>query len=210
MVNVENQIAQFQSQPISHQVLMSVLKDYKRPNDKIHHLINENKLISLRRGLYLWNSKLLPEPFSVANVLYGPSYVSTESALSFHGLIPEQVFTVVSMTLKNSRNFSNSFGTFEYIKLQSPYYAFGITHTELRENQFAMIATAEKALFDKVITTSGINLRSIESAKIFLLENMRMDEDLLKALNTDEMKLWIPNAPKKESLEFLTKAIEEL
>ncbi|UBB90922.1 hypothetical protein J4771_06155 [Candidatus Kaistella beijingensis] len=209
-MNLENQISSYQSQPISHQVLVSLLKDYKRPNDKIHELIKQENLISLKRGLYLWNSEILPEPFSVANVLYGPSYVSAESALSYHGLIPEQVFSIVSMTLKNSKNFNNSFGNFEYIKLQSPYYAFGIQQIKLRENQFSLMAKAEKAILDKVVTTSATIFRSIESARVFLIENMRMDEDKLKLLNTKEMASWISDAPKRESLEFVIKAIEEL
>ncbi|WP_332021171.1 type IV toxin-antitoxin system AbiEi family antitoxin domain-containing protein [Kaistella sp.] len=186
------------------------MKDYKRPNDKIHELIKREKLVSLKRGLYIWNSQILPEPFSVANVLYGPSYVSAESALAYHGLIPEQVFTIVSMTLKNSKNFNNPLGNFEYIKLQPPYYAFGIQQVELRENQFSLMATAEKAILDKIVTTSGTIFRSIEAASAFLLENMRMDEDLLKSLNTKEMASWISDAPKKESLKFVIKAIEEL
>lgn len=209
-MNLENQISSYHSQPISHQVLVSLMKDYKRPNDKIHELIKREKLVSLKRGLYIWNSQILPEPFSVANVLYGPSYVSAESALAYHGLIPEQVFTIVSMTLKNSKNFNNPLGNFEYIKLQPPYYAFGIQQVELRENQFSLMATAEKAILDKIVTTSGTIFRSIEAASAFLLENMRMDEDLLKSLNIKEMASWISDAPKKESLKFVIKAIEEL
>lgn len=209
-MNLENQIAPYQSQPISHQVLVSLLKYYKRPNDKIHELIKQEKLISLKRGLYLWNAAVLPEQFSVANAMYGPSYVSAESALSYHGFIPEQVFSIVSMTLKNSKKFSNSFGNFEYIKLKPPYYTFGIQQVKLRENQFSLMATAEKAILDKVVTTSGIIFRSIESARIFLLENMRMEEDQLRLLNTKEMTTWIFDAPKKGSLEFVIKAIEEL
>lgn len=209
-MKLEKEIVPYQSQPISHQVLVSLLKDYKRPNDKIHELIKQQRLISLKRGLYLWNSPILPEPFSVANVLYGPSYISAESALSYHRFIPEQVYSIVSMTLKNSKSFNNSIGNFEYVKLKAPYYAYGIQQVKLRENQFALMATAEKAILDKVVTTSGTILRSTESARIFLLENMRMNEDQLKMLNTREMSSWISEAPKKESLEFIIKAIKAL
>ncbi|MCB4234562.1 hypothetical protein LDL59_04075 [Kaistella anthropi] len=99
--------------------------------------------------------------------------------------------------MKNSKNFNNAFGNFEYIKLQPPYYAFGIQQVKLRENQFSLMATAEKAILDKVATTSGIIFRRVESARVFLLENMRMDEDQLKSLNTKEMASWIFDAPKK-------------
>lgn len=189
---------------------MSFFKNYKRPNDKIHSLIQEQKLITLKKGLYVWNSDHLPENFSIANVLFAPSYVSAESALSFYGLIPERVFSTVSMTIKTSRKFTNDIGDFVYIKLPTPYYSFGIKRVELRENQFAIMATPEKALMDKVITTSGILLRSEKSAKEFLIENMRMDPEQLKSLNISEMKIWAETSPKKESIKQIIKAIENL
>ncbi|MHA6697488.1 nucleotidyl transferase AbiEii/AbiGii toxin family protein [Chryseobacterium sp. A321] len=96
-MNVEVLIQKNAAHPIPHQVLLSILHEYKRPNDKIHSLIQEQKLIPLKKGLYVWNSDVLPENFSIANTLYAPSYVSVESALSFYGLIPERVFSVSSM-----------------------------------------------------------------------------------------------------------------
>ncbi|SNV48213.1 Uncharacterised protein [Chryseobacterium taklimakanense] len=190
--------------------MLSLLKNYKRPNDKIHEMIQKGELLSLKKGLYTLNSELLPEPFAVANAIYGPSYISAESALSFRGIIPEKVFSIVSMTLKRSKNFKNQLGNFEFIKIPAPYYAFGIEQVELRANQFALMATAAKAIMDKVVTTPGIILRSVDSAETFMLENMRMDENQLKELNTAEMQSWISGAPKEDSLKFLIKAIEKL
>ena len=89
-----------------------------------------------------------------------PSYVSLESALSFYGLIPERVFSVSSMTFKTSKKFTNEFGNFEYIKIPTPYYSFGIKRISIRDGQFSLMAMAEKALMDKVITTAGIIIRS--------------------------------------------------
>lgn len=209
-MNVEVLIQKNAAHPIPHQVLLSILHEYKRPNDKIHSLIQEQKLIPLKKGLYVWNSDVLPENFSIANTLYAPSYVSVESALSFYGLIPERVFSVSSMTFKKSKQFSNSIADFEYIKISAPYYSFGIKRILLRESQFALIATPEKSLMDKIITTSGIILRSEISAEKFLFENLRMDEDQLKIFNTKEMRTWLEYAPKKESLLNVIKLIEKL
>ncbi|MDY3547282.1 hypothetical protein PG291_01510 [Riemerella anatipestifer] len=86
----------------------------------------------------------------------------------------------------------------------------GIKREKLRENQFALIVTAEKALMDKVVTASGILLRSVESAKVFMTENLRIDEEQLKLLDTELMKTWIELAPKKTSIKNLIKAIETL
>lgn len=172
--------------------------------------MNEGKLISLKKGLYVWNSDSLPENFSIANILYTPSYVSLESALSFYGLIPERVFSISSMTFKTSKKFSNALGNFEYIKIPTLYYSFGIKRISIRDGKFSLMATAEKALMDKVITTSGTNIRSEISAQKFLFENLRMDEEQVKIFNTKEMKTWLEFAPKKESLLNVIKVIEKL
>ncbi|WP_447642823.1 MULTISPECIES: hypothetical protein [Chitinophagaceae] len=69
------------------------------------------------------------------------------------------------------------------------YYSFGIIKQEkLREQQFALVACAEKALFDKIIPTSGVLFRSEQVASEFLLENMWIDEESLKSFNLEMMK----------------------
>ena len=212
MLQVYDIPSQYFDYPVSHQVLLSLLKDYKRPNDKIYEMVKAGKLIPLKRGLYQFRNPtgLLPEPFNIANILYGPSYVSAESALSYYGLIPEQVFTVASITTKKSVSFENEVGIFEYRHLSIPYYSFGIQRINLREKQYALIATPEKALFDKIIVTQGLLFRSVSSAKEFLLENMRMDEIRLREMDILTMKSWLNEAPKKESLENTIKAIQSL
>jgi len=209
-MNLTQSIQKFSSQPITHQLLMSLLKDYKRPNDKIAKWLKQGQLISLKRGLYVWDSQNLPELFSIANVLSAPSYVSAESALSYWGLIPEQTFTVVSMSLNATKNFQNELGNFEYKKLPFPYYSFGIVREKFRENQFALMASPEKALSDKIIITSGILFRSASSAKSYLIENLRIDREELQKLDTKKMKSWLPDSPKKESIQNIIKAIETL
>lgn len=209
-MKINTDIQELSPHPIPHRVLVSLLRGYKRPNDKIHSLIRKQKLIPLKKGLYVWNSDLLPEKFSIANVLYAPSYISAESALSFYGLIPEKVFSTVSMTIRATRKFTNDLGKFEFTKLPMPYYSFGIKRIELRENQFALMATSEKALMDKVITTSGVLLRSEKSAYKFLIENLRIEAEQLKLLKTEDMKVWMQEAPKQESIRYIIKTIENL
>jgi hypothetical protein len=200
----------FRNHPVTHQVLLSLLRAYKRPNDKIHEMLKKGELVALKKGMYMWNDALQIEPFSIANALYGPSYVSAESALAYRALIPEQVFAFVSMTTKPSKKFTNKIGNFEYKHLPIPYYAFGIKYEKLGEEQFAQVATGEKALFDLIITTSGILFRSTESARAYLLESLRMEEEQLKTFDTATMQKWMIDAPKKKSLSFIIKAIASL
>ena len=114
------------------------------------------------------------------------------------------------MTTKASRDFDTPIGLFTYMNLPLPYYAFGINMVRLTSEQYAMIASPEKAICDKIVNTSGLILRSISNAGNYLLDNLRMDEEILKALNTQMMREWLPDAPKKESLNFVIRLIESL
>ncbi|MBK5280407.1 MAG: hypothetical protein JJE09_16230 [Bacteroidia bacterium] len=200
-------------QPLTHQMLNSLLKDYQQPNDKIHKLLRDGLLQAVKKGLYIAGPKLSssrPEPFLLANHILGPSYVSLETALAYYDFIPERVFEIASMTTKASRKFKTETGTFSYTRLPLPYYSFGIRQLKLADDQYAMVATPEKALCDKIITTSGMLFRSKKSTREFLLENMRMDEDKLRTLNTKEISGWLSETAKEESLQLLILTLEEL
>lgn len=212
-INFGKMIEQYGNIPFSRHFILKLLRNYKRPNDKISELLKSGELISLRRGLYIAGSKTnlsLPEPFLIANHLRGPSYVSLESALSYWEFIPERTYEVSSVTLKTSKKYKTSVGRFNYQQLPSPYYSFGIKSVQLNPNQTALIASPEKAVCDKIVLTSGINLRSVKQTQEFLLEDIRMDEEQLKTLDLDVIYSWLENSPKKSSLKMLIKTLQEL
>lgn len=203
----------FGEMPLSRHLMLDLLKDYKRPNDKISELLNSGELVAVRRGLYIpgKESELpLPEPFLIANHLLGPSYISLESALAYWNVIPERVYETTSVTLKPSKNYDTPVGRFSYLHLPSPYYSFGIEQVQLTPKQTALIASREKAICDKVILTSGIILRSTKQTQAFLLDDLRMDEDTLRTLDIKKMRSWLKAAPKKSSLETLIKTLKML
>ena len=206
-------LSKFQGQPITHQILISLLDQYNRPNDKIKSLKDQGIIKSIKRGIYIpgENANMqLPENNLIANHVYGPSYLSMETALSHYGLIPERVYAVTSMTTKPSKDFNTSIGLYSYSYLPLPYYAFGIKHVILQENQQVIMASPEKALVDKIVTTAGVILRSMNNAQNYVFENLRMEQSDLKDFNTIQMRSWLSDAPKKESLEILIKMIEKL
>jgi len=206
-------IKDYAEAPIPRHLILELLSDYQRPNDKISELIKNNDLISIRRGLYIPGPKMDlpgPEPFLIANHLRGPSYVSLESALSYWNLIPERVFEISSVTIKTSRRYKTSVGRFSYNQVKTPYYAVGIKKIDISQKQTILIASPEKALFDKIVLTPNIILRSIKQTKELLLEDLRMDYEMLTKLNIRYMNTWIKYAPKRRSLEMLTKTLEEL
>ena len=212
-MDFRNIIKNISNQPLTHQLLTSLLKDYKRPNDKILSLKAEGLIEPIKKGLYIAGRSIIAErPASalLANHILGPSYLSMESALSHHGLIPEKVFTVTSMTTKSSRKFETPIGRYIYTNLPLPYYAFGLMMVRFSEDQNAIVATPEKALCDKIVTTPGINLRSMSAARDYILGNLRIEESDLAKFDTIAMASWLENAPKKDCLEILIKMIEKI
>src|SRR5580698_2372765 len=102
-MEIAQSIQQYATYPIPHHVMSWLLRKYRQPNDKIHYLIRQGLLEQVRRGLYIAGPAITPfrpEPFLMANHILGPSYVSLESALAYHGLIPEKVYEISSVTTK--------------------------------------------------------------------------------------------------------------
>jgi len=203
----------FAEGPISRHLILELLSDYDRPNDKISELIKNNELISIRRGLYITGPAMdlpSPEPFLIANHLRGPSYVSLEAALSYWNLIPERIYEISSATIKTSKTYKTPVGRFSYHQLKLPYYSYGIKSIAYSPKQTALIASPEKALCDKIVLTPRVNLRSIKQTQQFLLDDLRMDSEILHSLNLEVMETWIENASKKNSLKILIKTLRQL
>ena len=212
-MDIKMNLSNYSDQPISTQVLLGLLKGYSRPYDKIMEMVNQGIIVQLRRGLYLTTSLVsakTPEPFLIANHLYGPSYVSLDSALFHWGLIPERVFEISSVTPKISKKIMVQNLVYSYTHLPITYYPLGIQSLSLTETQTVLIASQEKALCDKVITTAGINLRSRQQALAFLVEDLRIEKDQLRELNLREMLKWLPVCPKRSSIKILIEAIAGL
>lgn len=206
-------LLKYSDQPISTQVLLGLLKGYSRPYDKIMEMVNQGILVQLRRGLYMVSPSVsirTPEPFLIANHLYGPSYISLDSALFHWGLIPERVFEISSVTPRMSKKIMVQNVLYSYTHLPIAYSPLGIQSISLTKTQTVLIAGPEKALCDKVITTAGINLRSRHQTLAFLVEDLRIEEDQLRGLNTMEMKSWLTVCPKRKSIQRLIETISTL
>ena len=212
-MNLLLQLQQYAEHPISTQLLLGLFKSYSRPYDKIGALVEAGYLVQLRRGLYT-TTKLVnnvnPEPFLISNHLYGPSHVSLDSALFHWGLIPERVYEVTAVTNRLSKKYTTGIGVFSYSHLPMPYYAFGIQQLALTEKQTVLIASPEKALSDKIITTAGIQLRSTKQAMAYLVEDLRIEVGDLKNISTSDIKEWFADCPKQKSIQMLIKTISGL
>ena len=119
--------------------------------------VKAGRLYQLRRGLYSlappWR-KVLPHPFFIANRLQRGSYVSLQSALAYYGVIPEHVPVVTSVGPGRPEVIENPTGAYLF-KHISPGLQFGYGRVEVAPNQFAFIASPEKALLDLIYLTPG-------------------------------------------------------
>ncbi len=119
--------------------------------------VTSGRLVQLRRGLYALAPpyrKSEPHPFLVANRLVRGSYVSLQSALAHHGLIPEHVPVTTSMTTGRPQQRENPFGSFEYHHCPVDRLA-GYRPVRLPGEQEALVATPAKALADLVHLVTG-------------------------------------------------------
>lgn len=173
---------------IDAQTLLKLLANYKRPREAILRMIKNEELIRLKNGFYLISEKITHGsvkiiPFEqIANLLYGPSYISMEWALSFYGMIPERVHTVTSMTLGRNKEYHTPVGDFSYFTLSSKSYSIGITQKKSPDfvGNF-LIASPEKALADMVFKTCK-NLDKYQ-LKDELLESKRIDQKCFHELD---------------------------
>jgi hypothetical protein len=107
-------------------------------------------LMKLRRGVYWINlpyNQRSPDLFLLAGLIYGPSYVSFESALSFHGLIPEAVISIASATIKRKKEFSNPLGMFTYRHISPELFYLGVERIEGEDGAY-FVASPWRALAD--------------------------------------------------------------
>jgi hypothetical protein len=139
----------------------------------------------VKKGLYVFGDHLRRRPYSrelLANLIYGPSFVSLEFALSYHGLIPERVDAVTSLTTKRPKVFETPVGKFVY--RQSPTRAFHVGMNRIVHQDVAfLIATPERALADAVRENRGHSLRTQADAAQYLFDNLRIDQRLFEEMN---------------------------
>lgn len=142
--------------------------------------LKDGSLIRLKRGAYLLGKNYRSgstHPFAIAQGLVSGSYVSFESALAYHGWIPEAVFLTASVSpgRKSLTYETSDFGQFSFHPLAIEEYRFleGVDRVKLGALT-AFVAQPLRALMDLVALRkepwSGLD---------WLTSGMRIDQDLL-------------------------------
>lgn len=190
------QLMNIEIQPFDYQYLVELLKRYKYPRNKISKLIANGDIIPLKQGLYIL-AKKYRKPLVLelaANLIYGPSYISLDYALSYYGLIPEKAYNITSVTSVRYKKYQTNIGVFVYRQLKPDYYRIGFK-TNQREGISYLIAYPEKALCDKLYLAPSQN--SISNMEQLLFEDLRISSLSLKELNSEYIRYFSKIAKSK-------------
>lgn len=148
-------------------------KDFDRNN--LTRWCRKGLLVKLRNQYYAFPEYRQVPDFSryVANRIYMPSYISLHSALSFYGMIPEEVVQLTSVTTLKTAKFENAFGTFHYQNVKTSLF-FGYEMKTMQNGRGLLFATPEKALLDLLYLNPYYKT-------VHDMEELRLDEDFLQS-----------------------------
>ncbi len=195
-----------------YQILLDSLRGYAHPRKKITSLLRKGEIIRVKKGLYIFGEQYRRAPYCrelLANLIYGPSCVSLEYALHYHGLIPERVETVTSVTCGRSRSFDTPVGHFSYRAIPLSAYMIGIDRIELADGRAFLMALPEKAIADRVVAERGSALRTQKELAVLLRESLRIDSSALSSLDPEAL-MTIAAAYRSRRLKLLAQHVARL
>jgi hypothetical protein len=165
-------------------ILLEKFKNYASPVTKLSRMVQKGEYTRIIKGLY--ETDRSTPGYLLAGSIYGPSYLSFEFALAYHGLIPEATYTFTSATFdkKKKKKYDTPFGTFTYRDVPTAAYSLAVEIVQEGDYTFK-IATPEKALCDELyIKNPVLNQKELLS---LLFDDMRIDETEFSRLNLDDL-----------------------
>ena len=166
----------------------------------VKRAVSAGEVVRIRRGLYCLASKYLRQKVDaliLTQRIYGPSYISLETALSYHGWIPEAVYTVTSTSLNRSREFDTPIGRFSFTSVPQRTFYVQVSRVQKQNGSF-LLATALKALADYVF----VHKRDWDSARP-VIESLRVDESSLASLSGPSFDELVGNYSSRRVQKFL-------
>jgi hypothetical protein len=178
--------SQIAGEEFDYLALLHALREYARPRDRISGLLRQGEIVRVKKGIYVFGERHAERPFSrevLANLIYGPSYLSHEWALYHHGFIAERPPEVTSTACGRPRRFSTPIGLFVYRPLPLRAYRVGIDLAATDGGLPFLVATPEKALADKVHDERGTALQTLYQMKAYLLDRLGIAPEKLSGLD---------------------------
>ncbi|MCH8846976.1 MAG: type IV toxin-antitoxin system AbiEi family antitoxin domain-containing protein [Proteobacteria bacterium] len=155
----------------------------------VNRALKVGELHRVKRGLYALDNRYRDyplHPFALAQVMVPGSYVSLETALAYHGWIPEAVFTTASILPgRKSKNYDHEkLGSFSFqpLAIHKGYFLELVLREQVNQ-QAILIAKPVRALMDLIC------LRKKEwQGMDWLTEGMRIDYEYLKMINGADIR----------------------
>ncbi len=157
----------------------------------IKRAVASGDLVRIRRGLYClapMYQKAHLSPYSLAQHVYGPSYISLESALRWYNWIPEAVYSYTSVSLNNSKEFNTPVGLFSYRRVPQKMFYAGVSRQADDNGCVFLIASPLKALADYVYVHK-CDWAGLEP----VIESLRVEVDELECLTNAEFDVITDN-----------------
>ena len=173
----------------------------------VNRALKKKILIRLKRGVYLIGPpfrKQLPSNAAIAHVLYGPSYISFESALSYHQWIPEAVNVTLCATAKRAQKIDAATGLFSYLRVPTHLFYLGVKRLEDDHNTF-FIADPWKAIADHFYVYKR-KWKSLAD----LYSDLRIEKDLMLESDLDILRFLSQHYQSNRVRKFLVKILKEL
>jgi len=184
-------------------------------NQRRYGLVNRaaktGELLRLQRGLYVLNDRFRDyhcHPFALAQALAPGSYISFETALAFHGWIPEAVQTTASVVpgRKSKRYEHDKMGVFSFHSLATQQGSFlELVSRHQIDGQTMLVANPCRALMD-LICMRKLHWQGIG----WLTQGLRIDQDSLRTITPNDISTLAFVYKHKRLKSFLSSLAQDL
>ncbi|OGF67688.1 MAG: hypothetical protein A2Y62_11225 [Candidatus Fischerbacteria bacterium RBG_13_37_8] len=202
----------FEIAPYGYFTYQEVATLFPESEDKRYGLIKRaiagGEIIHIRRGLYCLAPKYQKKSvnlYALAQHIYGPSYISLESALSWHNWIPEAVYSLTSVSSGKSKEFKTPFGAFSYNRVPQKVFYTGVKRLTDDVGDVFFMAIQMKALADYVYVYKK-NWAGLKPA----LDSLRIEPEEFESVTLDCFDLLIENYTSRRVRKFLNGARKDL
>ncbi|MBI4238921.1 MAG: hypothetical protein HY696_10995 [Deltaproteobacteria bacterium] len=188
-----------------------LLQIFPGSKDRLYGLVKRalarRDFIHLRRGVYCLAEPYRRRPlnlFVLAQKLYGPSYISYETALVHHGWIPEAVYTTTSAARLRTRAFHTPLGIFHFTTVPLHGFMTAVERCVVADEVFFM-ARPWRAIVD-YMRSHRKSWRGVGP----LLHDLRLDEEQMHTTTAEELNALAAVNRSRPIVRFLNRVRKDL
>jgi hypothetical protein len=177
----------------------------------VHRAVAAGEIVRLKPGLFLLAPsyrKTDPHPFVIAAMLHSPSHVSLESALAHHGLVPEAVYQVGSVTSSRSRVFETPVGVFNFVRVPADDPRAGVRALKIDARSWVFVAGPLRAIADLVYTRRQVSWE--RDGPSFLTESLRIERQDLEVMAFDSLDEICGSLRDRRTVDYLRELAREV